>query len=192
MMRLRWLVFIGALIVETIIAFLLRDVVYRAIIVPLAYLFWVLRFYYSFIPQLFLWVLLLIALLVLMIWGLVPETRIARRNEEKRRLTHGQVETLAVWMTKAKYGNYFKWQIARRLGRIARGSREMSGQGSRLASANDAVEKYLDAGLNSSFADYPRPKYPFQRPAPTPLDLDPKKAVEYLESQTELNRGRHS
>ncbi len=191
MTRLRLLVIFGALIVETILAFLLRDVVYRTVIVPLAYLFWVLKFYYSFVPQLFLWVLLLVALLILMVWSLAPDAHVSRHNNAKHRLMHGQVETLAAWMAKAKQGNYFKWQIARRLGRIARGFREMLGQGSRLVSANDAVEKYLDAGLNTSFADYPRPKYPFQRPAPTPLDLDPKKAVEYLESQTELNRGRH-
>jgi hypothetical protein len=57
-------------------------------------------------------------------------------------------------------------------------------------SGNEAVERYLEAGLNTSFVDYPSPKR-FQHSAPTPLDLDPQEAIAYLESQMELSRGRH-
>lgn len=183
MTRLRWLLLSGLAFLSLILAFLLQDAVYKLLIVPLAYAWWIVKFYYSLIPQLVLWVILLFLLFMTIITTFVLEVPSSRHGAQKHKSKQGRVETLAVWMSKAQRGNYYKWQVANCLGRIARGLSEMIGQHGRLASGSDAIEKYLDIGLYGSFVDFPRPKYWFQRPAPTPLDLDPKEAVDYLESR---------
>ncbi len=200
MTRFRYLLIAGALVASAALAFFLRDVIYGTVIVPLAYLFWLARSYYSAVPQLLLWTLLLVILFVTSAPNFVPELRSQARREGRRRRLQGQIEILAAWMIRARRGTYFKWQIANRLGRIERGFRGMSerrGGRARPAAAHEgagsrdeAVERYLQAGLNTSFADYPRPGR-FQHPVPTPLDLDPQEAIAYLESQMEQSRGRH-
>jgi energy-coupling factor transporter transmembrane protein EcfT len=191
MTRSRSFLLAGMLIISIVMGFFLRDVVYAAVVVPLAYLVWLGKYYYSAIPQLFLWALLLAVLFLTVTWNFLPEARPSQRKQLKRRPAEGQVEALAGWILKARKGNYFKWQLANRLGRIARRLTETSGQQTSSNAGNVAVEKYLDAGLNYSFVDFPGPRNRFHRPLPTPLDLDPKEAVDYLESQMELSRGRH-
>jgi hypothetical protein len=190
MTRSRWIVAGCAAALSGILAFFLRDVVYGLIIVPLAYLIWVAGLIYSIIPQFLLWILLLIGLAVLVLYNFAPGGRVSRSRQQKPKRAQGQVETLAVWFARTNKGNYFKWQIANRLGLIARGLRGTSEWQGRYLSSNAEVEKYLDAGLNTSFVDYPRPKKRYQQSAPTVLDLEPKDAVSYLESQMEMMRGR--
>jgi hypothetical protein len=192
MIRPRWILLGGALTASAVLTFFLRDVMYQTVVLPLSYLFWVAWVYYSAIPQLFLWIAFLIILLITVISGFVPDGGGNGRTEQKRRSGPGRVETLAIWVRKGRQGNYFKWQIANRLGRLAVELAEMSGRYARtqFGEENGAVQRYLDAGLNSSFVDYPTPPNRFRRPAPTPLDLNPKEAVDYLESQMEMSRGR--
>jgi energy-coupling factor transporter transmembrane protein EcfT len=191
MTRSHRLMLVGIIIISLVLAFFLRDVVYATIILPLAYMLWLGKYYYSAIPQLLLWALLLIVIFLTVIWNFLPETRSNQRKQLKRRAAEGQVEALAAWIRKSRKGNYFKWQLANRLGRIARRLAELSGEHTRFVSGNEAVDNYLDAGMNYSFVDFPGPKNRFHRTAPTPLDLDPEKAVDHLESQMELRRGRH-
>jgi hypothetical protein len=190
MTRSRWILAICAAALSGFLAFFLRDVVYSLIMVPLAYLFWVVGLIYSLIPQILVWILLLIGLAVLVLYNFAPEGRVGRRRQQKPRRARGQVETLAVWFARTNKGNYFKWQIANRLGLIARGLRGTSAWQGRYLSSSAEVEKYLDAGLTTSFVDYPAPKKRYQQSAPTVLDLEPKDAVSYLESQMEMMRGR--
>lgn len=191
MTRSRWLILAGILIISLTLAFFLRDVVYATIILPLAYLLWLGKYYYSAIPQLFLWAFLLIVIFLTAIWNFLPEAQPGQRKQLKRRMAEGQVEALAAWIRKSRKGNYFKWQLANRLGRIARRLVELSGEHPRFGSGNVAVDNYFDAGTNYSFVDFPGPKNLFHRPASTPLDLDPKQAVDHLESLMELRRDRH-
>jgi hypothetical protein len=185
----------GMLAISLVLAFFLRDAVYVSVIVPLAYLLWLVNYYYSAIPQLFLWAILLSVLFVTVLWNFLPAARASQRKPIKRRSAEGQVEALAAWIRKSRKGNYFKWQLANRLGKIARRLAETSGQqvglGTGMDDSNEGVQKYLDAGINYSFVDFPGPKNRFHHPPPTTLDLDPKEAVDYLESQLELRRGRH-
>jgi energy-coupling factor transporter transmembrane protein EcfT len=187
----RRLLLAGMVVISLVLAFFLRDAVYAAVIVPLAYLWWLGHYYYSAIPQVFLWALLLLLLFITVLWNFLPEARPSPRKPLKRGPAEGQVEALAVWILKARKGNYFKWQLANRLGRIARRLAEASGQQNKPVSGNEAVNKYLDAGLNYSFVDFPGPRKRFHRSPPTPLDLDPNEAVDYLESQMELRSDRH-
>ncbi len=188
MNRWRWALLIVTIILLSILAFFLRDVVYQMVVLPLAYLWWLLGFYYSLVPQLLSWTLLLVGVFVIVLSNLIPGTRPNHRKTLKRRAAQGQVEALAIGLERVNKGNYFKWQIANRLGRIARGLNEISGGQAQLEVRNESVKKYLEAGLNTSFVDYPRPSNPLQHPAPSILDMNPEKAVDYLESLMENHR----
>jgi energy-coupling factor transporter transmembrane protein EcfT len=199
MRRSRWTVPAAALAASAVLAFFLRDAVYQAVVLPLSYLFWVAWTYYSVIPQLFVWVIFLVILLITTISNFLPNAGNSSSPAHKRQPEQGKVEVLAGWMHKGRKGSYFKWQIANRLGRLARELGEMSGRYARppLLRAPDpareqleAVQNYFDAGLNTSFIDYAIQRNRSRRPASTPLDLDPRQAVDYLEAQLEMTRGR--
>ena len=114
-----------------------------------------------------------------------PRGREQRVNPQAQ----GQVESLAVWILRARESNYFKWQLANRLGRISRRLEELSEHRAGVIARKEAVEQYLAAGLNHSFVEYPSPRNRFQRRTPTPLDLNPSEVVDHLESQMEMDRG---
>ena len=56
----RWLTVL-LLVVIFIASFLLRDSIQHIIILPLAYLWWLLKLYYRAVPQVIVWALLVIA-----------------------------------------------------------------------------------------------------------------------------------
>ena len=190
MSRFRWRLLVAIGVISVLLAFFLRDTVYGLVVVPLAYLFWLANFYYSAVPQWILWVVLLIIIFIAVSWNLIPEVHSSSRRERQRGRSEGQVEALAIWIRKARQGNYFKWQLANRFGQIARRLDESSDWPAGQASALPAVEQYIDAGLNHSFVDFPTPRNRFQRMEPTPLDLDPHVVADYLESQLEKDHDR--
>ncbi len=192
MIRFRLLLLAISLLFSAVLAYFLRGLIYDLILMPLAYLLWLAGLYYSAIPQVIIWIVLMVALVVLLAWNLVPTVWPSSRQPRQLRAAEGQVEALAAWIRKSRHGNYFKWQLANRLGRIARQVREMSGQRDALTGADGPVADYLDAGLNHSFVDYPVPGNRFRHRPSTPLDLDPGAAIAYLESQMEIRRDRHS
>jgi len=195
MKRMRIFVLIGTLIVALTLAFALQDVIRKTVVVPLAYLWWVLELYYHAFPQAILWAGL-VAIILLMLFGSLSadETR-KRPVERETKLAHGNVESLAISLEKAHNGVYVKWLIARRLGKLARDL--LIQRGDRTSTKvigpltgrdwepSQPVDAYLEAGLNGSFADYPKPRWPFKRQQSTPLDLNVSEAVEFLEVQME-------
>ncbi len=185
MNRSRLLIVVAILVISGVFGYALRDVIYQLVIVPIAYFLWVLNFYYSALPQWLVWVIVLSVLFLMIVWNLIPDARPSTRKEVVRRRSQGEVEALTIWIAKASQGNYFKWQLANRLGRIARRLDALAGPGGRQASADPDVEQYIDAGLNYSFVDFPATRNPLAPVRRTPLDLDPRKAADYLESQME-------
>lgn len=185
MKRPSWPLLVVIGVSALLLAFFFRDAVYQMVVVPLAYVIWIVRLYYSAIPQGVLWTALLALLFLAVLWNLIPEVTPAARHEPTHKPPEGQVEALAVWIKKSRAGNYFKWQLANRLARIARGLDQSAGSGGRFPSADKTVEGYLDAGLNYSFVDFPSPQNRFQRAPKTPLDADPNQVADYLESQME-------
>ena len=95
--------------------------IYDVVIVPLAYVLWLGKLYYSAIPQWILWSVLLVAADSWPSYGICFR-RAGPRAGKNRSASRpeGPVEALAVWIVKSRHGNYFKWQLANRLGRIAR------------------------------------------------------------------------
>ncbi len=66
MTRLRRNLILGALSISLIMSYLLRDVIYNIVVVPLAYLWFVAKFYYSVVPQIIFWILLLIVVFMIL------------------------------------------------------------------------------------------------------------------------------
>ncbi len=184
-----------AMLLAGVLAYLLRDIIEETFIQPIIYLFWIIRLYYEAFPQIFLWIVLLVAVILMEAASLVTDLTPRGKDIITRKPSQGQVESLAEWMLRAPRGLYFKWLIANRLGKLSRSllyfrsRQEPRSKWEPLAGPGwdppRDVAAYLESGLNGSFADYPRPRWPFQRQEPTPLDIDAEKVIEYIESKME-------
>ena len=177
------------------LAYAMRESIERNVIQPLIYLWWVLGIYYDSFPQAVLWIILVGVIIMIEIGSFSAEDSISDGKRDVRKPVQGPTESLAGWFLRAPDGLYFKWLIAQRLGKL---SRELIAFNARQSPRSDRdalhgpgwdppdeVASYLESGLTGSFAVYPRPRWPFQRPRPTPLDLDPDTAIDYIESKLE-------
>jgi hypothetical protein len=174
----------------------MRNAIHQWVILPLAYLWWRVGLFYRLLPQVVLWAILIFIVLYSAVRSLLTQFPSAKETKHPRLISRGPIEDLSALVVKRKRGNYYKWLIANRLGKAARelldqreGRRLEMGYvrlQSRTWDPPQAVAAYLEAGLNGSFADYPRPRW--KRPRPTPLDEPPLHAVEYLESELEAPR----
>jgi hypothetical protein len=190
-MHRRWWLYGGLLVGSLLLAFVVRDVARDVIITPLAYLAWRVQLSYWAIPGLAKWAAVILVVSIGVIWQLLPESKSKASKRPQRIRSQGEIESLALWISKTRNSNYFKWQVANRLGRIARRLEELSGRRLEKRPAAEQVRAYLSAGVDHSFADFPGPRNRFERRAATPLDLQPGVVVEFLESQMELDSGRH-
>ena len=198
-MTRRSLLIAGVFLSVLMMAFILRDVVEQLIIVPLAYLWWLLHLYYSMIPQILLWVILAAIVVFSAVASLIPEARYRTAFKVAPKPEQGQIEILVNWLNKSQRGgSYYKWLVANRLGKNAREilaqrdghavSKKFGRLDGRGWNPPQKIRDYLETGLNGSFADFPRPRLPWQTPKPTPLDSDPKQVIEYLENEMETGK----
>ncbi len=197
-MRRRWLLLLSV-VVALFVSFLLRDAIRRVIILPLAYLWWLITLYYRAVPQLIVWILLIVAVFISSLRLVTISNFIVRVEEKTKKPVKGPVESLSQMLDKAPGGIYYKWLIANRLGNVARelldqreGRRARGFE--RLAGRDwqppDEVSTYLESGLNGSFADYPQSHW-WAESRPTPLDVDTRQVIEYLEYEMETSHDRH-
>ena len=187
----------GALVIALALAFALQDVIRSAIVVPLAYLWWALGLLYHSFPQVAIWGVLVLLVTFQLLNSLTSRTPRKPQIKDKSKLQQGNIEALAIDLEKTRNGIYIKWKVANRLAKLARdlliqrGDRENTRVIGSLTGRDwrpsEPVRKYLDVGLNGSFADYPNPRWPFERPQPTPLDLDVSEAVTFLEGQMDTH-----
>jgi hypothetical protein len=179
-------------------AYAMRKMIYEIVIIPLAYLWWLITLYYHIIPQAAIWIILIFVILVTAIRGLLMEIPIGKVVVIKKPKVQGPVETLSLLIHKMDRGIYYKWLIANRLGKAARElldqreGRQLKQKFTRLTGRDwnppDDVAAYLESGVNGSFADYPQSIWRVSR---TPLDTRPQQVIEYLESEMENNRNGH-
>ena len=185
----------GLFLVALVFAFALQDLVRLALVIPLAYIWWVFGLLFGAIPQVVVWGMFVFLIAILLFNSLATRVVPPRLAREKVKPHLGNVEKLAQSIERSHEGIYIKWQVANRLGRLARdilirhGDRvDTKGMGpltGRDWHPGEPVRAYLETGLDGSFADYPQPRWPFRRPQPTPLDLNVREAVEFIESQME-------
>lgn len=196
MTKRKSIMLIGAGIVGLLIAFASRQFIYASVIVPLAYLWWLIKLYYHLLPQAVVWILLIAALGFAGIHGLLLEIPIGKVKPLKAAKVESPLEALAELIHKSQRGNYYKWMLANRLGNIARElldqreGKQIAQKFSRLAGRDwnppQDVQAYLQSGISGSFADYPQKVW--TKNTPSPLSLEPQKALEYLEVEMESNK----
>jgi hypothetical protein len=101
------------------LALLFRDFVRDVFLVELLRMFWGARLLYESLPQLPLWVLLLVLLVVIAVRSLIRRPGVARQQVEPEAEPQGQVRVLARWIERASRGEYFRWSLAQHLGGLA-------------------------------------------------------------------------
>jgi hypothetical protein len=137
----------------------------------------------------------LLFVLVVFSRSLLPQFKVREKLRLKTKPVVGQVERLAIQISKTKRGIYFKWLIANRLGKIAHQILANRSTGKPRSyfdpltgpdwTPDSPIQSYLALGLHGSFADYPQKSRLFSAAIQTPLDHDLKEVVQYLESQVE-------
>ena len=193
----RRLVILGVLVIGALLAFPLRGLVNQLVVIPLAYIFWLLGLLYLSLHQAFWWVAVILVVLIILGRSLLPEIKFSKKLIPLTKHERGSVEELAVAMQKSNQGIYFKWLVANRLGRLAYQillQREHGKTRSVFAplagegwESTDEVQQYLEKGLHGSFAEFPTTRWNyFARPEKTPLDQNVAEVIEFLETKANL------
>lgn len=184
----------GVGLIALILAFPLQDVIRTVVVIPLAYVWWVLGVLYRSIPQVAVWILLIL-LIALMLMGSFANERKRRPLEDPEvKVAAGQVQGLAESLSKMRKSTYYKWKVANQLGRLARDLLVLRGERAGLKdfsplSGHDwrpsaSIDAYLESGLHGSFTDFPNGSWPLRGTAQsTPLDIEVEDVVRFLESQ---------
>lgn len=199
----RWLIGLGVIAVLAL-SFYLRGPIQRVIIIPLAYLWWLIKLYYRAVPQAILWVFLAIAAFVFMLRLIPLKNIILRKRKVEYNPSVGAIEDLALWVRKSPRGIYYKWLVANRLGKNAReilAQRDGHAVNIKFGPLEGSdwnppqeIKTYLEIGLNGSFADFPQFRSWWtwwRKPKPTPLDVDVRQVIDYLESELETSHDRN-
>ena len=192
-MTRRALIIAGIVTLAALLAFPLRTAVYQAVIVPLAFILWLLGLLYHSLPQ-FVWWIVVVALILYMFGKSVyQEVEFTKRREQPVMPPRGEVEQLAGWITKSEKGIYNRWLVANRLGKLAYQILVLRESGKQRSvftpldgpdwNASPELMRYLHSGLQGSFADFPIPSSRFAPREKTALDHDIRDAVEFLETK---------
>jgi hypothetical protein len=180
------------IILAFILAIPLRGLVWELLIVPAAHFWWQLLQFYHALPQEAYWFTLLFVFLYIATGTFSGGKPKPELEHVKRAQARGEIEQLALCIEQGKGGVYFRWRVARTLGEIAISILEMrSNRSERLRrlkgpgwEPTPEVLQYLEAGLNESFANYPR------KTGKTPFDIDTNEVITYLENQLETYRDK--
>jgi hypothetical protein len=192
MMR-RALIVTGILALSALLAFPLRTVVYDVVVIPVAFILWLLGLIYHSLPQYLWWIVVILLVLYIFGKGVFQEVEFPKRRDLPPIRPQGNVEQLAGWITKSEKGVYNRWLVANRLGKLAFQILVLRESGKQRSvfepldgpdwNASPALTGYLHSGLQGSFADYPSQNNPFLPHVKTAIDHDVSEAVEFLESK---------
>jgi hypothetical protein len=190
--------------------FVLRDVTREMLVVPLLYILWLGRLLWQSLPQALLWILFLALGLYVAVKSLSVGRDRAHRGRPVRESpvdNVGYPGSVAVWARRvesARHGEYYRWYLARHLGKLAQ---EVLAYRARLApdqvKSNQVFKEnrvdvppeigaYFEAG--QQLTPPRRVRFPrlsglvsrLRSPAENPpLGLDPERVVWFLESQLE-------
>ncbi len=175
------------LILVAILLFPLRHSIAGAVMSFATYLIWSANILGMVIPQQILWAFLLILILYIAIGSFYGKRYREEKSPENQSPVVGAVEAMAGYIEERHRGIYFKWQIAHLLGNIQKTIQESASRGtsSRIPLPSDRVQAFLDAGVNTSYADY-APDGLVLKNNSTPLDIELEQVVAYLEEQMEI------
>lgn len=193
-MRRRLLLFAAASLLVIALAWLLRDLVREAVVVPILYLWGLVRFIADVIPQMPVWAVFLVIVLLLALRSLglkAPTLDEDRKSEEPRR---GRVGFWVRRLKLASQGHYSRWRLARELGDLSvdmlaqRGRTSPDQVRQELRDGNvpapPDVRRYLQAAVSTkSHRDFATFSAGANR---EPLGADVARVVEFLEAQLEV------
>lgn len=179
------------LVLVAVLVYPMRHGVAGAIIRAVAYMVWTLNIIGRVIPQQVLWLFLLILILYIAVGSFYGKRYREESSTEETVPIVGAVEAMAEWIEERHRGIYFKWQIANLLGKIQQTILQTASRGTsnRIPPPSDRVQAFLDAGVNTSYADY-APDGLLLKKAGTPLDIELEQVVDYLEGQMEIRHDR--
>ena len=175
------------LIIVDILLYPVRHEVAGAVMNFASYLVWTVNVMGVVIPQQILWAFLLILILYIAIGSFYGKRYREEKSPENQSPVIGAVEAMAGYIEERHRGIYFKWQIANLLGKIQQTIQESASRGtsSRIPLPSDSVQAFLDAGVNTSYADYAPDGFVLKNNS-TPLDIELEQVVAYLEEQMEI------
>lgn len=185
------ILFSAVFITIAITFFSFRKIIVDGVVNVTAYIVWSLNIFGSVIPQQVLWILLLLLILYIAVGSFYGKRSAGGSSLSNESPIIGPVETRARWIEERHRGTFFKWQLANLLGKVYQNIQEfvLYGTPKNIPPIPPQVQDYLDAGLNTTYADYTSPTL-FQKTEPTPLDIQLEQVVEYLEEQLEIKDER--
>ncbi len=177
-------------ILVAVLIFPMRRLVAGAVVRSVAYMVWSLNIIGKAVPQQVLWLFLLILILYIAVGSFYGKRYREESSPEAASPIVGAVEAMAGWIEERHRGIYFKWQIAHMLGKIQQTIQQTASRGTsnRVPPPSERIQAFLDAGLNTSYADY-APDGLMLKKADTPLDIELEQVVDYLEEQMEIRHG---
>lgn len=177
------------------------DVVQQYVLTPLLSAIWLLMLLGSAVPQALFWALLIVLALRVAYRSLATPRRRVEAPQAATTHSLSRVQTISSWMQSARGGDYYKMQLARRLGELAvavSSPRSLHAEDhawqrlrERDLDAPPEVLSYFQAAVappQSRAADLRSTWRRFFGSRTTPataLDLDPERVVRYLEQQLE-------
>ncbi|MBN1219773.1 MAG: hypothetical protein JXM69_12660 [Anaerolineae bacterium] len=179
------------LLLAVLLAPLAQGYFRKAIITPLLYFYWVGRLIFESIPRSIFWGLFLIIALIIAINSLRQTAPRLRRSRQPKTSPPERIQTWAGLLQRAEQEDYYKWQLAQRLHKLAVNSlahAERVDPGEirqrlveKQLNLTPEVQAYLEAGM-TSFSHFlgARPRFRFKKQT-TPLDLDPEEVIRFLE-----------
>ncbi len=179
------------LILVAVLVYPARHVISGVIIRAAAYMVWTLNLMGRTIPQQVLWLFLVLLILYIAVGSFYGKRFREESSPEMADPVIGPVEAMAEWIEERHRGIYFKWQIANLLGKVQQTILQTASRGTsnRIPPPSDRVQAFLDAGINTSYADY-APDGLLLKKADTPLDIELEQVVDYLEEQMEIRHDR--
>ena len=176
---------IASVILFAILLIIYRNQVSGFLLFSASYLAWSLNLVGYIIPPQGIWIMLLVLIVYIAVGSFYGGSWRSEKRKAESGPPVGPVEAMADWIEERRRGVYFKWRIAHLLGKVHEAhQRNTSG---RMLPPTEKVSSYLDAGLNSSYVDFPTPSI-FKKNEPTVLDIDLEPVLDYLEEQMEIKR----
>ena len=192
MNRRQWLLLASAFMLSLILAYFLSDLIQAFIVTPVAYFLWALYILYHMVPQPFYWGVLIFVLLFIYISTIYKKLPDISSQTNNKHSSEGPIQNLVRMLEKRQGGVYFKWYLAHTLANVATfilDYQERRTSGYKLEGRDfrppQNVRDYLEAGVNSTFADYPMRGGLFAQVPKTPYDTEIESVVAFLETELE-------
>ena len=182
------------LLIAILFAPLCSNFVRDVVVIPFLYIFWILRFLLTAIPQATFWPCFVLVLFLIMVVSFVQRSHPPQRIRESATKEPQRVEEWAKLLEKAKKDDYFKWRLAQQMQKLMLESmahqkglsfnetRAQLRQG--MLDMPPDIGAYFQASLQSLGNLSPGSRFSFTKKTASPLDIDPAVVVAYLE---ELN-----